>query len=267
MDQRKELVSSELCRLCLKEAGEKKLFEKRDLVEDIYLCTGVKITKSNNLPGKICKQCLKTVSDAKKFRLMVQDNEMHMKILFDHEDCATEELDELSNEKDSSTCTTQSGSSIEDKDTTDDDEKINVPNIREKSIFEHDTKNQIAVRKDLFYSSIMNSESKNCTFIEGTKYGISKTSIVNADNDVKVTYTCAECPKTFSSWKKVYCHQRVHNKTVVCSRKDCGKKFATKNDMVKHMRTHTGERPYTCDICDKGFTQRGTLKIHKESTH
>lgn len=49
MDEQKSLVSSELCRLCLKEGGAINLFEKRDLVEDIYLCTGVKVSIKCNL--------------------------------------------------------------------------------------------------------------------------------------------------------------------------------------------------------------------------
>lgn len=76
-----------------------------------------------------------------------------------------------------------------------------------------------------------------------------------------------ECGKTFDVYKKLYLHQRSHDRKNICPLDGCEKKFATKGDLEKHIRTHTGERPYQCEVCGKKFTQRGSLKGHRETVH
>ncbi|KAM6984755.1 uncharacterized protein FYW47_013642 [Aplochiton taeniatus] len=40
--------------------------------------------------------------------------------------------------------------------------------------------------------------------------------------------------------------------------------FSSNGCLKVHMRTHSSERPHTCSICHKGFTQIGNLRIHEK---
>ena len=54
-------------------------------------------------------------------------------------------------------------------------------------------------------------------------------------------------------------------KTVECP--ICGKKFGHKVQLTKHMCTHTGEYPFRCDICNKGFATRHKYREEHQKKH
>ncbi|CAH2244731.1 jg27735 [Pararge aegeria aegeria] len=88
-------------------------------------------------------------------------------------------------------------------------------------------------------------------------------------------YGCLLCDKKYKDSGTLKRHaERNHNneraRRFICEH--CGKGFYSKSDCKIHMRTHTGETPYSCSSCPARFSQVGSLQRHKlthtgERTH
>jgi len=84
--------------------------------------------------------------------------------------------------------------------------------------------------------------------------------------DSEFFFKCIECEEKFPHWKLLRCHlwkkHQIDTDLLTC---DLCESFKTDtlSKLLVHKEIHSEDRPYTCDVCGKGFKQFSQMRNHQ----
>ncbi|NXD14527.1 ZN236 protein, partial [Nothocercus nigrocapillus] len=78
----------------------------------------------------------------------------------------------------------------------------------------------------------------------------------------KYANCCNYCPKSFKKPSDLVRHVRIHTGEKPYKCEECGKSFTVKSTLDCHVKTHTGQKLFSCHVCSNSFSTKGSLKVH-----
>ncbi|KAK6755018.1 hypothetical protein RB195_013782 [Necator americanus] len=106
---------------------------------------------------------------------------------------------------------------------------------------------------------------KGCSSILRTRTALRKHALVHAER----RFSCNNCGRSFAERTKLNRHMLTHTgeRAFKCTHEGCNKAFSLEANLRSHIKTHTGEKSYKCSYCTHAFTHPYNLRIHISRRH
>ena len=82
-------------------------------------------------------------------------------------------------------------------------------------------------------------------------------------------FPCRLCPAVYPNLRALKGHNKEHlgKPPYICNVGACTYSSNDKSTLTRHMRTHTGEKPFECKLCNYGFTTKANCERHLKNKH
>lgn len=128
--------------------------------------------------------------------------------------------------------------------------------------YETTTEHSVIMKSDL-----PRYQCSDCSKSYSTYSGLTKHKqfhcTASPNSQVKKSFDCQFCPKTYTSLGALKMHIRTHTKPCKCHM--CGKAFSRPWLLQGHIRTHTGDKPFSCQYCHRAFADKSNLRAHLQT--
>ncbi|XP_062408795.1 early growth response protein 2b [Sardina pilchardus] len=138
------------------------------------------------------------------------------------------------------------------------------PNIELQQLSSQcDTSYTSSTIDSILYSSLL-PESFNQTYTRPPKAPRAKKTPGSTGPAKEKPFTCPmeNCDRRFSRSDELNRHIRIHTGHKPFQCRICLRSFSRSDHLTTHTRTHTGEKPFSCDVCGKRFARSDERKRH-----
>lgn len=101
--------------------------------------------------------------------------------------------------------------------------------------------------------------------IDITSEPSTSTSTTSSSSRKTKQLQCTYCAKMFSHRGDMNKHLRTHTGEQPFSCHICQRRFKHTSNLKRHLTVHSGDKPFTCDLCGKKFNRKDKMESHRRT--